>query len=196
MEGRGEILSAFVDTAEDLDHSPLKNLNEISTLTEEIKHHKFEIKASRDKIVLQKKLVKQFQEYRDYLIKDQRERVEKFDETDNQTDFLERIIENIEYYKATVKGNEEHIKTYENKLMKDFSELKKSYAKLSSVLKVNENERQECRICFQVYDTDHKECCISLCGHRFGKSCLEKLQPKRCPLCNKNFVDKHIVILY
>ena len=52
-----------------------------------------------------------------------------------------------------------------------------------------------CAICLEKYNRkDHFRSCVILCGHQFGKQCLQKLNYGRCPTCNKNF-QKHCHIL-
>ncbi|CAG5103914.1 Oidioi.mRNA.OKI2018_I69.chr1.g998.t1.cds [Oikopleura dioica] len=56
-----------------------------------------------------------------------------------------------------------------------------------------------CEICLEKYDTnEHWESCITVCGHKFGKSCIEKNfeTSKRCPKCDKLYEKENIITLF
>jgi len=75
--------------------------------------------------------------------------------------------------------NIDFIGELEYHMIQDLVQLKSLCKKFSNLQKTKDSDKKECRICFENYSNDHKESCINLCGHRFGNSCLEKLQPKR-----------------
>ena len=87
-------------------------------------------------------------------------------------------------------------------LEKELDEKIKTNVERMSSLSVNQQDttnEKVCDICMEEYDKkEHFHSCISLCGHRFGKSCLEKtlLIRKGCPICNKNFKPVHIIRLF
>jgi len=65
----------------------------------------------------------------------------------------------------------------------------------------SDSSENSCAICFEAYNKeDHYHSCITLCGHRFGLSCLEKLQAQQaqacCPICNKNFQACNVIKLF
>ena len=48
-----------------------------------------------------------------------------------------------------------------------------------------------CDICLEPFDHSiHKPCHLA-CPHTFCLSCLNQLTTKKCPTCNKTFVDKN-----
>ncbi|CBY34919.1 unnamed protein product [Oikopleura dioica] len=56
-----------------------------------------------------------------------------------------------------------------------------------------------CSICFERYDKmDHSESALTVCGHKFGKSCIEKSfeKKKNCPNCDKAFEKANILVTY
>ena len=56
-----------------------------------------------------------------------------------------------------------------------------------------------CEICLNNYDhNEHWQSCITVCGHMFGKSCIERSfeSNNRCPKCNKIFEKKDILTLF
>jgi rubrerythrin len=178
--------------------SKFDQLKEIADVIYDILERKFEFKSTKDRIEKQVKIASAYKDYKQFLIDDNSNREESdcyFDE-DVQIDDIETINEKIENYESFVNVNTDILRKHEDKLIEHYNELISLYKKHPNLVKIGTDEIQGCKICFEDYDCNHKESCIYLCGHRFGHSCLEKLEPKRCPLCNKNFVNKHITILY
>jgi hypothetical protein len=55
-----------------------------------------------------------------------------------------------------------------------------------------------CIICFGDYNDNHQQSCITVCGHVFGKRCIEHnfTITNRCPKCNKTYKKKDIITLF
>ena len=57
----------------------------------------------------------------------------------------------------------------------------------------------KCEICLEKYDhNEHWQSAIMICGHQFGKSCIEKWfhEKGRCPKCDKKFTLENILTLF
>ena len=62
--------------------------------------------------------------------------------------------------------------------------------------------RPSCSICLEGYDQnrtmEHVECALTTCGHKYGKSCIEKNfeSRKTCPKCDKAYELSNILVTY
>ena len=48
----------------------------------------------------------------------------------------------------------------------------------------------DCSICFEKYLNPVN---LSKCQHTFCRKCIEKVHPKQCPICRKNFKKSKLV---
>jgi len=56
-----------------------------------------------------------------------------------------------------------------------------------------EDNRTECDICLEEYNTEERRESVLYCGHRSCFKCLSDLPKKLCPICRKKFTAKQII---
>ena len=108
---------------------------------------------------------------------------------------LERLTKSLTAQIESVKALEEERNNLENTLLQ---RLEKVNQNKSSTIK-NDDVIPRCEICLELYDHNlNWHSCIVICGHQFGKSCLEKVLETsgRCPKCNKVFTADNIITLF
>ena len=121
------------------------------------------------------------------------------DYRDSDDDYGDEVENDVGRYREAQKIFEERLASNE----KELAALKKEVEDLCQP----ENLLKEfikdflptCEICMNNYDhNEHWQSCITVCGHMFGKSCIEKNfeNNNRCPKCNRKYEKKDIITLF
>ncbi|CBY15173.1 unnamed protein product [Oikopleura dioica] len=54
-------------------------------------------------------------------------------------------------------------------------------------------QRTECNICFEEFNSEERKESVLHCGHRSCYKCLAELPNKLCPICRKEFTTEQII---
>lgn len=100
----------------------------------------------------------------------------------------------LEELGSKIQGSEKEINSLLQLLQNTQNQLETEKGRNSLAGTAEEEFSQECRICFEPYDTEKRhKACSSTCGHVYCYSCLVKQSkdPKReCPFCKKKIGQK------
>ena len=59
-----------------------------------------------------------------------------------------------------------------------------------------EENKPNCKVCFEVFDDNHPEAVLTTCGHKACYNCLFSLPRNSCPTCRKGFRKRNILKIY
>ena len=108
------------------------------------------------------------------------------------------LNERISLNEIIIKTTEDNIKQINDDLQK-FIETECTLAQRTVPVAEENDHFPKCEICLEKYDhNEHWQSAIVICGHQFGKSCIEKWfhERGRCPKCDKKFALENILTLF
>ncbi|CAG5099708.1 Oidioi.mRNA.OKI2018_I69.XSR.g16646.t1.cds [Oikopleura dioica] len=59
-----------------------------------------------------------------------------------------------------------------------------------------ENKKLKCKVCFELFDDEHREAVLTTCGHKACFKCLSSLPQKTCPTCRADFTEDKILKIF
>jgi len=101
--------------------------------------------------------------------------------------------------KALDKATAEYLKKKEkreqvrNELSSSFIDTAKDLIKTEEV---EENNVDNCNVCFEKYDKIDRHSCAPKCGHLTCQKCLNELPEKLCPICREPFVEDNVIKVF